>query len=136
MPPDEYWKSEVSLWLRLCVLGGGFVCFFMGLMTMFTLGIYGIIDSLVVLGLGYGICFRRSRACAVIAGIYYAVNLLMLRLLPAGAGTASVAAMTYVFIALMIMSIYGTFTVHTKYTDYIASVRGTAPGLGDGTKKG
>lgn len=118
---DEYWKTKVLPFLRFCVLGGGMVCFFMAFMTLISMGVFGLLDGLLIAGLGFGICFRRSRACAVIAGVYYALNFLMMRMLPIGAAMAGTAVVTYIFIALFVLSIYGTFTFQSNYAAYVAS---------------
>lgn len=116
---DQYWKKHVTLFVRMCVLTGGIVCFFMGITTLATIGVLGLIDGVFIIGLGYGICFRRSRACAVVAGVYYALNYLMLRMLPIGAA-ADTSILMYVFIALLIASIYGTFAFQSSYAKYLS----------------
>lgn len=134
---EQYWKTCVTPFQRLCVLGGGIVCFIMGISTLISLGVLGLLDGLLIAGLGYGICFRRSRACAVAAGVYYALNYLMLRLLPLGNLLNSASAMMIVFIALLIFSIYGTFAFQSSYAQYLSGFASAnaAPGPMDDTKK-
>lgn len=123
MSQKEYWKTRCAPPLRFCVLGGGIVCLAVGVLTIAAMGGYGLVDGLLMLGLGWGICVRQSRACAVVAGAYYALNQLLLRITPVFAAAASEQSMVvYVFLGLLILSIYGTFTFHSNYTDYVESL--------------
>ena len=123
MTADEFWKTRTSPWQKFLVLGGAVVCFFMGLMTLVALGVLGLLDGLLMLGLGFGIAFRRSRACAVLAAVCYAVSQLFTRIVQNEFGWGYAPAMgativSYVYIAFLVLSIYGTFRWQQAYHDY------------------
>lgn len=121
MTAAEYWKCRTPMWIKVFVIGGGAVCFLMGLMTLVTVGFLGSLDAILMLGLGYGIVWRRSRACAVAAAAYYAVNQLLIRLLPFPVEqSAAASAIVYVLIGLLVLSIYGTFTFRSQFDEYRA----------------
>lgn len=123
--PDEFWKTHTPPWQKFFVLGGAFVCFFMGFMTLVALGMLGIFDALLTIGLGFGIAFRRSRACAVLAAVFYAVSQLFGRILQNAVGwgyapETGAAVVSYIYLTFLVLSIYGTFRWQQSYQDYIA----------------
>lgn len=124
MTPDEYWKTRTSRWQKFFVLGGAFVCFFMGLMTLVALGLLGIMDALLMIGFGFGIALRRSRACAVLAAAFYAVSQLFGRLLQNAVGwgyapETGALVVSYIYLSFLVLSIYGTFSWQQAYRDYM-----------------
>lgn len=128
---NEFWKDHTQLWLRMCVLEGGLACLALGLVDIFTMGLLGVPDGLINLGLGWGICAKRSRWCAVAAGIYYALSQMLARFVFGDLLDASGTWwFVYVILALMLFSIYGTFTFQTRYREYIARHGGPSTGGG------
>ena len=119
MGQNEFWRTRTPGYVRGFVYAGGVVCAFTGLATILALGFVGLFDCILMLGLAYGIMMRRSRVCAVVAGAYYAVNQLLLRLLPLGiVADAASMVMVYVFIGLLVLSIWGTFQFHALWEEY------------------
>lgn len=125
LTPEEYWKDRTELRLKIYVWGGAAVCAFIALLTLAAMGVLGLLDAVFMIGLAYGIAFRRSRACAFIAALYYAVNQLMARLWGYGAAGAGSLFIVYLFLALMILSIYGTFTWQAAYKEYLQEQTGS-----------
>lgn len=121
MSPVQYWNEKIPLWLKVFVWSGGAVCLIMGFSTLISLGILGSIDAILMLGLGYGIIWKHSRACAVAGAAYYALNQVVVRLLmPLPVQTSSLMSIgVYVMIGLLLLSVYGTFTVRARYDAYI-----------------
>lgn len=118
---EEFWKEDAPRSVRFCVLAGGIACLTVSVITLIATGALGLLDALFMAGLGYGISSRRSRACAVVAGLYYALNQLVIRLLPISV-QADPASMvfTYLLLGCMVLSIYGTFTFKSLYDQYLA----------------
>lgn len=126
MTADQFWKQHTSGWQKFFVLGGAFVCLFMGFMTLAALGLLGLIDGLLMVGLGLGIALRRSRACAVLAAAFYAFSQLFGRILQneLGFGYApetGAVVISYIYLTFLILSIYGTFRWQQAYRDYDAT---------------
>lgn len=121
LTPEEFWKERTELRLKVFVWGGAAVCALIALLTLAAMGVLGLLDSAFMIGLAYGIAFRRSRACAFIAALYYAVNQLMARMWGYGLTNAGSMFIVYLFLALMILSIYGTFTWQADYRAYLLS---------------
>lgn len=123
MTPDEFWKTRTPRLQKFFVLGGAFVCFFMGLMTFVALGVLGLLDGLLMMGFGFGIAFRRSRACAVLAAAFYAVSQLFGRLLQNAVGwgyapETGAVIVTYIYLTFLVLSIYGTFRWQQSYREF------------------
>ncbi|MBD5559866.1 MAG: hypothetical protein HDQ87_05845 [Clostridia bacterium] len=126
MTPDEYWKTQTASWLKILILCGALVCFLMGLMTLAVIGILGIIDGALMIGLGFGIMLKRSRACAVLAAVFYAGSQFFSRLLQNELGwnyapSVGATVISYIYIALLVLSICGTYRWQQLYRDYTAS---------------
>lgn len=117
---DEFWRTDTPASVRMCVVAGGAACVSVAVITLISTGVLGLLDALFIGGLGYGIWVRRSRACAVIAGLYYALNQLLIRLLPISfAVNAASMIFTYLLLGCMVLSIYGTFAFKSLYDQYL-----------------
>lgn len=116
---DEFWAKHTKFGLRMCVLEGGLTCILLGLITIVTMGVIGLVDGLLNIALGWGVCRKRSRACAVAAGIYYAISQMFARFVMGQLlDVSGMQIFIYFIIALMILSIYGTFTFQSRYKEY------------------
>lgn len=118
--PQDFWKTKTPAFVRFCVLAGGIAAVVVGLVTILSLGFVGLLDGLFTIALGYGILARKSRACAVVMSLYYALNQLLLRIVPIGVQAAPGAmVLTYILLGCMVLSIYGTFTFRSLYDEYM-----------------
>lgn len=117
---DQFWKQDTPASVRVCVLAGGYACIAVGVITLLAMGVMGLLDGLFMLALGFGISAKRNRACAVAAGVYYALNQLVMRLLPINVqANAASTVFTYVLLGCMVLSICGTFKFNNLYDLYL-----------------